>query len=324
MPYKYNQTRRHHIPKSESHGINWSAYNRGLKQRGNLALWLSPDVIKHWYEAERIYDGTGTPNLYSDMAIFVVHEIRQVFKLPLRQCEGFVNSLFAMMKIDLSCPSFSTLSKRLKHLKLTRPYYRIHGNKKDVRAIAIDSSGLKCYGQDEWHQAHYALNSKKSWRKLHIVVDNDNMIQTCELTDSHTQDTSVVDKLIKPVSENFRHITADAAYDDNPTYHKLTNQFPSADIVIAPQKNARDDRKNEFYRNRNIRERTCYGCMGWQKLRNYGWRNRSELSIQRYKRILGERLHAREFERQKQEAIIGCSVLNKMMLMTIGEIRQVA
>ena len=49
--------------------------------------------------------------------------------------------------------------------------------------------------------------------------------------------------------------------------------------------------------------------MGWQKLRNYGKRNRSELSIQRYKRILEERLHAREFERQKQEAIIGCSVL---------------
>ena len=43
-------------------------------------------MIEHWYEAERIYDGTGAPNLYSDMMIFVVHEIRQVFKLPLRQC----------------------------------------------------------------------------------------------------------------------------------------------------------------------------------------------------------------------------------------------
>ncbi|MEO8401614.1 MAG: transposase [Gammaproteobacteria bacterium] len=77
---------------------------------------------------DRNYDG-GAPNLYSDMTILTVHEIRQVFKLPLRQCEDFVNALFALMKLDLRCPSFSTLSKRLRTLKLTRPFYRLaHAN----------------------------------------------------------------------------------------------------------------------------------------------------------------------------------------------------
>jgi hypothetical protein len=72
---------------------------------------------------DRIYDGTGTPNLYSNMTILTVHEIRQVFKLPLRQCEGFVNSLFKLMKINLRSPSYSVLSKRLKKLNLNRFCY---------------------------------------------------------------------------------------------------------------------------------------------------------------------------------------------------------
>jgi len=74
-------------------------------------------------------------------------------------------------------------------------------------------------------------------------------------------------------------------------------------------------------RKRNILEIKCHGHMEWQKRRDYGKRNYSELAIQRYKRILGNKLHARDFERQKQEAIIGCSILNKMMCLTLGEIR---
>lgn len=74
--------------------------------------------------------------------------VRQVFKLPFRQCEGFVNAIFKMMKINLCSPSFSTLSKRLKTLGLKQPLYRLsYANRTNVKMIAIDSSGLKCYGQ---------------------------------------------------------------------------------------------------------------------------------------------------------------------------------
>ena len=62
--------------------------------------------------------------------------------------------------------------------------------------------------------------------------------------------------------------------------------------------------------------------MKWQSDRDYGKRNQAERAIGRYKRILGNRLHAREFERQRQEAIIGCSILNKMICLTLAEIRQ--
>jgi len=321
MPFKFNQRRRHHFAKQNYSSKDWSRYNKSLKQRGDMTIWLSPDVIDQWYEQNRVYDGTGAPNLYSDMTIIMAHEIRQVFKLPLRQCEGFINSLFKMMKVDLQCPSYSVLSKRLKKLNLDRPFYRkahLYGD--DIKAIAIDSSGLKCYGQDEWHSQKYGIKSKKAWRKIHLVVDNHHIIQCSELTDQNTQDVTVVDKLVRPIDKKVRHVSADTAYDTNSSYDTFHDRFPNADIVISPKKEAVYDDRNHFYRNRNVEEIQCYGRMGWQMRRNYGRRNNSELAIQRYKRILGNRLHARDFDRQKQEIIIGCGLLNKMMCITLGEI----
>jgi len=322
MPFKYHRSHRRNIKKQSTFCRDWSHYNESLKKRGDMTIWLSPDVINEWYMKDRIYDGTGTPNLYSDMAILTVHEIRQVFKLPLRQCEGFVNSLFKLMHVDLHCPSYSVLSKRLNKLNLNRPFYRkSHFYTKEITAIAIDSSGLKSFGYEEWHIEKYQIQEKKAYKKLHLVVDNHNIIQNSELTGSHIQDQSVVNNLINPIDEKVRHVTADSAYDNNPTYKTITKKFPSADIVIPPQKGAMDNKENEFYRNRNILEKKYYGHMEWQKRREYGKRNNSELAIQRYKRILGNKLHARDFERQKQESIIGCSILNKMMSITLGENR---
>jgi hypothetical protein len=251
---------------------------------------VSQDVIDKWYEKDRIYDGTGTPHLYSDMAILTVHEIRQVFKLPLRQCEGLVNSLFRLMNTDLHCPSYSVMSKRLKKLNLKQPFYRkSHINCNDIKAVAIDSSGLKCFGYDEWHIEKYQIQEKKAYKKLHLVVDHRYIIQSSDLTDSHTQDQSIVENLIAPikVKVKVKHITADGAYDNNPTYKILTNKFPCADIVIPPQNGEEENKKNEFYRNRNILEVKYYEHIGWQKRREYGKRNNSELAIHRYKRILG-------------------------------------
>jgi hypothetical protein len=124
MPFKALQfyNRRRKTPKVQVKR-DWSDYNKKMKMRGDIAIWLSADVIEQWTMADRQYDGNGAPLLFSDMAIMTVHEIRQVFKLPLRQCEGFVNALFNIMNIDLRCPSFSTLSKRLKTLGLKQPAY---------------------------------------------------------------------------------------------------------------------------------------------------------------------------------------------------------
>jgi len=94
---------------------------------------------------------------------------------------------------------------------------------------------------------------------------------------------------------------------------------PAADIVIPPAKNAVFNSQANRMRNRNILEIAAYGLMAWQKERRYGQRNISKLGIQRYKRILGRAMHARQFKRQQQELMIGCGVLNKMTRLGMSE-----
>lgn len=325
MPFKYRaNTGRKPKQGSSKPKRDWSTYNQQMKRRGDITIWLSNDVMKAWTLGDRAYVGDGAPRLYSDMAITTVHEIRQVFRLPLRQCEGFVNALFTLLKVDLRCPSFSTLSKRLKILGLKRPYYRFtQNNTVQPKMIAIDSSGLKCYGQDEWVQEKYGETSeKRDWRKLHISVDQHNMIQTSQLTTRNVHDSSVVGELVKPLPHRVTHVTADTAYDANPLYALFDQTFPNVDIVIPPRRNAKDHNDNHWMRNRNLREIQCYGRLRWQQDRDYGKRNQAEIAIGRYKRILGNRLHSREFTRQQQEILIGCSILNKMTGMTTAPARQ--
>ena len=106
MPNKYPNKKGWDVPKQKHKVKNWREYNAALKRRGDITVWLSEDAISKWYEKNRVYDGTGTPQYYTDFAIMTCHEIRQVYKLPLRQTEGFINSLFSLMNIALSCPSF--------------------------------------------------------------------------------------------------------------------------------------------------------------------------------------------------------------------------
>lgn len=324
MPFKARQFyhRRKKVLRTQPKR-DWSDYNKKMKMRGDMTIWLSPDVIEQWVIADRQYDGSGTPLLFSDMAIMTVHEIRQVFRLPLRQCEGFVNALFKMMNVDLRSPSFSALSKRLKTLGLKQPVYRLaHAKGTDIKMIAIDSSGLKCYGQDEWVREKYGeISEKRNWRKLHVSVDQYNIIQTSELTNRKVHDVSVVDELISPMPNKVKQVTADTAYDSNAIYGSLDKNFSYVDIVIPPRNNAADEKHHHWMRNRNLREIKCYGRMKWQSDRDYGKRNQAECAIGRYKRILGNRLHSREFTRQCQEAIIGCSILNKMTCISLGKNR---
>ena len=88
--------------------------------------------------------------------------------------------------------------------------------------------------------------------------------------------------------------------------------FTDVEIVIPPSSEVVYKTTSHPQRNRNLQEIKTFGRMTWQRVRNYGRRKYSELCIQRYKRILGNQLHGREFSRQANEAMIGCGILNKM------------
>jgi hypothetical protein len=95
MPNKFNASRRHKFEKRRCRITNWSAYNESLRQRGDVTVWLSPEMAAAW-RAERRNVRGGQP-VYSDLAITVCLTLGMVYKQPLRQTEGFVRSLVRLM-----------------------------------------------------------------------------------------------------------------------------------------------------------------------------------------------------------------------------------
>ena len=313
MPNKYLNNKGIEIKKQKYKTTNWSVYNKALVNRGDVEVWLGNDAVDKWYEEDQVNTGHGTPQAYTDFAILVCHQMRQVYRLPLRQTEGFINSIFRMMKLNIKCPSYSMLSKRLCKLNIECPMYKKDCRSDDsVHAIAIDSTGLKRFGRDEWHQEKHKVDAKRSWRKWHAGVDQNHYIVGCKLTARSVPDDKVVPDIVKQIGKKIEHFTGDKAYDSNEVYRIISENNPDSHIVIPPKKGAVVTDKSHAKRNVNTEEVDDIGVMAWQKKNKYGQRNYSELAMQRYKRILGNKLHSREFSRQEQEAMIGASILNKM------------
>ncbi|QHS30895.1 IS5 family transposase (plasmid) [Piscirickettsia salmonis] len=287
MPYKYPKGKGWDIPKQKYGVTNWAKYTDSLRNRGRIDVWISEKAIEGWYKKDRVYDGTGTPFLYSDLAIITCHEIRKVFKQPLRQTQGLIDSFFESQGLPIKCPDYTVLSKRLAELDIKVPRYRKTDKPDDdIAGIAIDSTGLKRFGRDEWHQEKYKISAKRSWRKLHVAVDDDHYIQAALITDRYEADEEVVDELLEQIDEPFDRFTADGAYDSHDVYDSVLNHSPNADVVIPPPKNAVFDENNHAIRNINFNEIKDHGRMHWQKTRQYGKRNYSELAIQRYKGVV--------------------------------------
>ena len=104
---KYPKRSQYKYAKAQYRVGNWPEYEVGLQKHGDLTVWLSDDALDAWrVPAEGKPGGQRT---YSDVAIEAALTIRMVFHLPLRQTEGFLRSLAAMLEVDLPIPDHTTL-----------------------------------------------------------------------------------------------------------------------------------------------------------------------------------------------------------------------
>lgn len=291
---------------------NWSYYNNSLKRRGSLELWISEDIEALWYEPNRVNDGTGTPKEYTDASIRLAYELKLCFKQPLRQLQGFINSLFKMSNLNIRCPDYTTLSRRCMTLGLKIPTVpKSKTDDTEEKIITMDSSGLKQYGKDEWHQEKHKVNPRRTWRKIHLAVNENHMIVATSLTDKSTHDSEVAPELLDQIEDSAERYIADGAYDTMDTYESIEAHSPNAKIVIPPRENAVESPLWHEERNKTLEIIDKHGYGGWHKMRNYGKQNYAELGMQRYKRIIGNKMHSKDIVRQRNEAIIGASILNK-------------
>ena len=115
MPFKANADRRHHIAKQRHRVTNWSEYDAGLRARGSLTVWFTPEAVEAWKAEPRT--GRGGQPTYSALAIATALTLRAVFRLALRQTEGLIGSILRLLGLELAVPDHTTLSRRAATLK---------------------------------------------------------------------------------------------------------------------------------------------------------------------------------------------------------------
>jgi hypothetical protein len=316
------------VRKQQKHQVsNWRDYNLSLKKRGSLEIWISDDIEGLWHEKDTVNDGAGKPRKYTEKSIELSYSLKLAFKQPLRQTEGFINSIFKIAGMEIKCPDYSTLSRRCATLNLKIPKYKkreIEGDVDKERIITLDSTGLKQYGKDEWHQEKHKVKPRRSWKKLHLIVDDNHVIQGAELTEKSVHDSEVVLDLLNQVEGAGDRYVADGAYDTKEVYEEIEKQKENAKIVISPRENAVISDEWHIERNKTLNIINKHGYKGWYKIRKYGFQNYAELSMQRYKKIIGPKMHSRDIRRQKNEAVIATSILNKFTTLGMPISKKVA
>ena len=230
MPYKFNESRRHKIPKARYRVTNWPEYDAALIRRGSLTVWFTEEAIAAWHASPTGERG-GQPT-YSAIAIETCIALRLVFHQPLRQTEGLMHSIADVLKIDIAIPDHMTLSRRgggltilPKRIDRTEPLH-----------LLIDSTGLKIYGEGEWLDQKHGIRSRRRWRKLHLGVDADtHEIVAVELTPDDVGDISVMPDLLDQIDVDVASMTADGAYDGEVVYDVVAERHPEAAIIISPR-----------------------------------------------------------------------------------------
>ena len=115
---------------------NWRAYERSLVQRGDVTLWLSADARDAWRPSPS--GQPGGQKHFSDLAIQTALTLRLVFRLSLRQAEGFLRSVLSLMDGGLEAPDHTTRSRRSRHLDVELRRVPAKG---PIHLI-VDSTGL--------------------------------------------------------------------------------------------------------------------------------------------------------------------------------------
>jgi hypothetical protein len=301
---------------------NWGEYNAALVSRGSLTVWIEEAALEGWLEAQKS-GRRGASLTYSDAAIEAILVLKAVYRLPLRGAQGFAQSVFVLMGLGLPVPSCpkgarSTLSRRQKGLALDTPRW---GCRKAIHLV-VDSTGVKVYGEGEWKVRVHGKSQRRTWRKLHLGVDESSgEIVAAVLSSNDVSDGEVLPMLVEQVEEPIAQLSGDGGYDQRPCYEFLgkrqKEQKQELKVTIPPRRGARiwqhgSAKGQRLARDENLRRIRAVGRKKWKQESGYHRRSLAETAMSRYKRIVGEKLKAREFARQTTEAFVGVLILNKM------------
>lgn len=298
---------------------NWSSYNAALKKRGSLLIWLDKEMT--WFAPHEAR--LGRPAVFFDAAIQFCQTIKVLFKLPVRQTTGMVASLLRMLDLDWPVPNYSTLCRRQKTLAIQIPYRRAD----DPLNLLVDSTGIKFLGDGEWQARKHGVQGRRQWRKVHLAMDvATSDIRAVEFTPSREGDSPILPELLGqiPEEEQIGTVTADGAYNTRRCHTAIIEREATA--IIPIRKNGRLWEENcpaARARNDILRASRHYGRAFWKRWTGYHARSRIEAKM-RCLKAFGERISARDPDRQTAEIHIRIALMNRFSALGTAEIVRVA
>ncbi|HEY5138951.1 MAG TPA: transposase, partial [Methylococcales bacterium] len=147
---------------------------------------------------------------------------------------------------------------------------------------------------------------RRTWRKLHLAINENHQVLACELTTPDVGDPTAVPDLLAQIDTPFGTFIGDGAYDGKPVSRAVLDQQPDAQVVIPPHKNAVCSDAGDTQRDQHIQAIEQHGRIALQQKTGYGLRNLVELAMQRYKRIFGNTMKARALPQQKNGSMGQC------------------
>jgi IS5 family transposase len=288
---------------------NWQQYNKALINRGSLTVWFDQESIEGWHNTEPS-GSRGRQQDYSNTAILCALTLRNLFRLALRATEGLVSSLIELLGLPIIAPTYSTLSRRQESLSI--PTYQ-NKNKQPMHLV-VDATGIKIYGEGEWKMRQHGKEKRRTWRKLHIAVNEATQdIVMAVVTEANVNDSEMLKSLLGGNKLPIKQVTGDGAYDTHDCYQSVIDV--GAKPCFPPRVNAaRNKPTDEAWRLRNhavgrVRQK---GLKKWKIKNNYHRRSLSETAFSRLKKIFGGHAASRKMQNQTIELLLRCNMLNKM------------
>jgi hypothetical protein len=229
----------------------------------------------------------------------------------MRAMEGLAQSLVAMAGVDIEVADYSTLSIKLREMKIKLPL--VCKDSGGGYVASLDSTGVKIHGQGEWNRKKHSQKDRRQWVKIHLIIDNDTMqILGVEATADDVHDSEVFDQLIDELPNKINKVLGDGAYDTLEAHKKSLDN--GIELVALPRSNAVVDLKSiephVLQRNKHISKYKEQGVYAWANKHGYWSRNRVEATMGRFKTTFSGTLSSRKVESERNEITLKCKILN--------------
>lgn len=197
-------------------------------------------------ETSKTVKKRGRPLLYHPDVISLCSYLKSLLGISYLGLEGFLDGAIKAQNLDprddTKAPDHSTICRRIKKLIpsfspnpniISMPKRFKTFNKSFKKTYAIDSTGIKLFGQGEWLVRQHGYSKRRQWYKVHVVIDVDTMqiegfIATgCGVHDSKVFATALPEDLTDCL------VLADGAYH-NRELHQLVYQRGGTLVASAP------------------------------------------------------------------------------------------